>query len=567
MYNEGVKVRVSKNICFDVFFTNIKDFKAARRFTHFEPEFIKEFLYNIKSCNVFYDVGSYIGLYSLSALSHRKDVTVISIDPDPKNCESLEKNIIFNKFDNNSVIICAALSDKDGNIEFSFSGKSGGSSGHVKRSSESETVRRVCSYKLDTLIQKKRLPAPELIKIDVEGYEANVLRGMENTIEICRPIIMVEVHPQFLENYGESYAGIDKFMKSYRYIKKTLHIPGKKSRSKHRQFHVSYVPKERLFAKTSSGIAKIGSKNKYGENNEKARMPLVSVIIPTHNRANLVSRAIQSVLYQTFQNLEIIVVDDASSDNTPDVIETLRREDNRVRYIRNEISLGGSGARNVGIQNARGDYISFLDDDDEWLPRKLERQIPLADNYSVVGCRSEMSENLQLFSMNLIRRKKAENSYCKLKVKEITLNDIFYNNGRLSPTVALTRRDYLLEINGFDESLSGAQGRDLFVRLVMSFGHGLMVEEKLAIHHKKHGLNRITDSPNHLKGCWQEFKKHSKYMPWHLYRWRKYHLCLREAKNSREIEKIMWFIKAFLNINPYWPLRSIKLLLLKFFVK
>lgn len=109
-------------------------------------------------------------------------------------------------------------------------------------------------------------------------------------------------------------------------------------------------------------------------------MPKVSVIIPTHNRAELLRSAIISVLNQTFQNFEIIVVDDASRDNTQEVVSSYN--DRRLKYIRNEISKGDGVARNAGINNSSGDYIAFLDDDDEWLPEKLEIQIDLLENSS-----------------------------------------------------------------------------------------------------------------------------------------------------------------------------------------
>ncbi|MFA4662862.1 glycosyltransferase family 2 protein [Pyrococcus kukulkanii] len=101
--------------------------------------------------------------------------------------------------------------------------------------------------------------------------------------------------------------------------------------------------------------------------------PTVSVIIPTYNRAQMLVRAIRSVLNQTFEDFELIIVDDASTDDTPKVVEGIR--DGRVRYIRLEKNSGGPVARNTGIKKARGKYIALLDDDDEWLPHRLELQV------------------------------------------------------------------------------------------------------------------------------------------------------------------------------------------------
>lgn len=105
-------------------------------------------------------------------------------------------------------------------------------------------------------------------------------------------------------------------------------------------------------------------------------MPLVSTIITTHNRLSLLPRAIESVLNQTYNDLECIVVDDASDDGTEEYC--LNRRD--IRYIRipKSESKGGNHARNIGIEASLGEYIAFLDDDDYWLPQKIEKQVKVA---------------------------------------------------------------------------------------------------------------------------------------------------------------------------------------------
>jgi glycosyltransferase involved in cell wall biosynthesis len=102
--------------------------------------------------------------------------------------------------------------------------------------------------------------------------------------------------------------------------------------------------------------------------------PLVSVIIPTHNRAALLPAAIQSVLAQSYENLELIVVDDASTDATPDVVRSIT--DPRLHYVRQPENRRAAAARNVGFAHARGSLIAYNDDDDLWLVQRLERQVP-----------------------------------------------------------------------------------------------------------------------------------------------------------------------------------------------
>ncbi|HUO76525.1 MAG TPA: glycosyltransferase family 2 protein [Thermodesulfovibrionales bacterium] len=111
-----------------------------------------------------------------------------------------------------------------------------------------------------------------------------------------------------------------------------------------------------------------------------SRIPTVSVIIPTFNRSQTIGRAIQSVLAQTFQDFEIIIVDDASTDGTKTIVEGLCGP--LVRYLRHERNQGAAAARNTGISAAHGIYLAFLDSDDEWLPEKLSIQVTLLDDQS-----------------------------------------------------------------------------------------------------------------------------------------------------------------------------------------
>ena len=103
--------------------------------------------------------------------------------------------------------------------------------------------------------------------------------------------------------------------------------------------------------------------------------PLVSVIIPVFNRKHLIQRSIYSVLNQTYKNLEVLVIDDASTDKTKEKV--LEIKDSRLKYFRNEKNLGPSGSRNKGIKLSSGELIAFQDSDDEWINNKLEKQINL----------------------------------------------------------------------------------------------------------------------------------------------------------------------------------------------
>ncbi|HEY0974505.1 MAG TPA: glycosyltransferase family 2 protein [Solimonas sp.] len=101
----------------------------------------------------------------------------------------------------------------------------------------------------------------------------------------------------------------------------------------------------------------------------------ISVVLPTRNRARLLRRAVDSVLGQTFRDLELIVVNDASTDDTAAVLAELQAQDARIRVLHREKNSGAAAARNAGIAMARGEWVAFQDDDDLWLVEKLERQM------------------------------------------------------------------------------------------------------------------------------------------------------------------------------------------------
>lgn len=115
----------------------------------------------------------------------------------------------------------------------------------------------------------------------------------------------------------------------------------------------------------------------------------ISIIVPTYNRAQVIARSINSILTQTYENFELLILDDGFTDDTRNIIE--RFEDERIRYIRLKDNSGASHARNVGIQMVTCEYIAFQDSDDVWLPEKLEKQmqkmVHASEKVGLVYCR------------------------------------------------------------------------------------------------------------------------------------------------------------------------------------
>lgn len=117
--------------------------------------------------------------------------------------------------------------------------------------------------------------------------------------------------------------------------------------------------------------------------NEK---PIVSIVMPAHNAGDFISKSISSVLDQNFQNWELLVIDDASGDNTIQIVEGFMAHDGRIKLHPLPTNQGAGFARNIGIKASKGDYISFLDADDLWLPQKLETQLQFMEENKVEVC-------------------------------------------------------------------------------------------------------------------------------------------------------------------------------------
>jgi glycosyltransferase involved in cell wall biosynthesis len=192
-----------------------------------------------------------------------------------------------------------------------------------------------------------------------------------------------------------------------------------------------------------------------------SNMPKVSVIIPTHNRAHFLRGAILSVLNQTFQDFEIIVVDDASTDNTSEVVAAFN--DERIRFLRHDTNKGGSAARNTGILNSQCDYIAFLDDDDEWLPEKLGKQmdILLASPPDVGGVYT---------GYVMVDRASGRVIDQRLPTKRGDLSkDLLISNCIGGTSSVLLRKNCLQKVGLFDENLPRSQDFDLWLRIANVF--------------------------------------------------------------------------------------------------
>ena len=211
--------------------------------------------------------------------------------------------------------------------------------------------------------------------------------------------------------------------------------------------------------------------------------PRISVIITTYNRADMLPRAIESVLAQTLQDYEIIIVDDCSTDNTQDVIAKF--DDSRIRSFLHERNKRQAASINTGIARAQGEYIAFLDDDDEWLPIKLCHQAALLDSSPpsvglVYGWLDEVNDST---------------GQTIASYRGTMRGDIFDNLLALdipSPTsTLLVRSSVAREMNGFDDRLRRHIDNDFICRVAQRY-HVEVLPEVVAKNYIAHVHSRIS---------------------------------------------------------------------------
>ncbi len=194
----------------------------------------------------------------------------------------------------------------------------------------------------------------------------------------------------------------------------------------------------------------------------------ISVITPAYNAAEFLPQTIEGVLGQTYKNLEMIIVDDGSTDATEDIIKKYP-----VKYIRIERSGGPATPRNVGIQHAKGKLIAFCDADDVWLPEKLKKQVWFMqkENLDLVGCDAKIIDE----SGNLIRP-----SY--LGGWRLASGSVFgelYRNNFIIASSVLVKKKCLDAVGNMDRSLEGAEDYDLWLRIASRFRLGSLPEQLL----------------------------------------------------------------------------------------
>jgi glycosyltransferase involved in cell wall biosynthesis len=196
-------------------------------------------------------------------------------------------------------------------------------------------------------------------------------------------------------------------------------------------------------------------------------MPFVSVIIPTYNRACLLERAVNSVLKQTCRDFELIIVDDASRDNTGD-LKFLKDHIDKLSYFCFPLHRGVSAARNFGVKKSCGEWTAFLDSDDEWLPGKLEKQ--LAWHAGHPGYRISQTQEIWVRKGVRVNPPKTHKKIHGFQFRENL------ERCMITPSSVMIEKKLLDETGGFNEDFPGCEDYDLWLRITSAYPVGLVDE-------------------------------------------------------------------------------------------
>jgi glycosyltransferase involved in cell wall biosynthesis len=234
-------------------------------------------------------------------------------------------------------------------------------------------------------------------------------------------------------------------------------------------------------------------------------MARVSVIIPTYNRDNFIRSAIISVLNQTYQDYDIVIVDDGSTDNTELVVNSFSCS--KIKYIRHKKNMGEAESRNTGITNSNSEFIAFIDDDDEWMPDKLELQIKLMSQCEVqiggiyTGVLTIDMESGKIVD-KLIPHKRG-----------YIYNDLLVENCVFTPSTILLKVECFKKVGLFDRTIKYGPDYDMWVRISKEYHYEYIKEPLVKYYIHKNKLSG--NYPKYIEGAEEILKKYGEVLSKH----------------------------------------------------
>ena len=231
---------------------------------------------------------------------------------------------------------------------------------------------------------------------------------------------------------------------------------------------------------------------------------LVSIVMPTYNRGNVIHKAINSVINQSYSNWELIIIDDGSTDNTKEVVRYYLEKDLRIKFVSNSLNKGANACRNQGATLANGKYLAFIDSDNQWYKDKLIKQLEIIEDSSLnIDFVYSKEEVIDEKFVTIVPRR----AYSMEELRKVLpLKNV------VDTSTVLMKKAIFFSVGGFDENMPRFQDWELFFRIVVVYGYnGICVNEVL----NKNILqsDSITKSNKKLvDGILSMIKKHKAYL-------------------------------------------------------
>ncbi len=275
-------------------------------------------------------------------------------------------------------------------------------------------------------------------------------------------------------------------------------------------------------------------------NKEKHMNDLVSVNVTTYNRSNLLKRSIESIQRQTYQNLEIIIVDDCSEDNTEEIVKFYQKQDKRIVYLKHNKNLGNAYTRNTALKNCHGYYVAFMDDDDEWIDNdKITKQLKIFKEHK--------SNKLGIVCSGIIRKTSVREIVEQAKEPKDIIATVL-QGGLIHNSTAMVLRDIMLEVNGFDESVPRGVDSEFFRRLIVKYKYQVFFMKEITCKYYEDSPNRMTSTS--ISGIKKDIE--SNFLT--LKKYQEYFKEYKEIKNKRKINIIRMILYVV------WKEKNIKYL-------
>lgn len=227
------------------------------------------------------------------------------------------------------------------------------------------------------------------------------------------------------------------------------------------------------------------------------RNKMVSIIVPTYNRAALVKRTIMSIINQTYQEIEIIVVDDGSTDDTEEVVLSIDYDN--LKYIK-QVNSGACVARNRGIKEAKGEVIAFLDSDDEWYPEKLEMHMRHFDQ-----CGGKVSVCNYMIEKNGEEKKGVPNGHSDCFTYDELLDHNYITTGSI-----IIDKEFLIQIGGFDTKMPRYQDWELVLRISKEMDIPFCSEPLMVLHSQDVSITNSTSKEKKYYALVRMLKKNKR---------------------------------------------------------